>query len=146
MLIVVVAAIGVEMTQAVAARLKFTNDPPLLALPRLIARNPRRYGGYIVHIGIVIIAVGIAAYSHYNQEALRGLQVGESAVIGPYTIVFEGLQEGEERGVPHTAAQVLVTARRPRHWLLDAEAVVLSGLGRHDGAQHRGGHLLDDGG
>lgn len=106
--IVVVAAIGVEITQAVAARLKFTNDPPLLALPRLIARNPRRYGGYIVHIGIVIIAVGIAAYSHYNQEALRGLQVGDSAAIGPYTIVFEGLQEGEERGVPHTAAQVLV--------------------------------------
>lgn len=106
--VVVVAAIAFEITQSVAARLRFTNDPPLLVLPRLLARNPRRYGGYLVHIGIVIIAVGIAGYSHYHQEALRGLEVGQQASVGPYTIVFEGLQEGEERGVPHTAARVLV--------------------------------------
>lgn len=106
--VIVVAAIGLEITQSVAARVKFTNDPPLLALPRLLARNPRRYGGYIVHIAIVIIAVGIAGYSHYNQEALRGLEVGQQTAIGPYTLVFEGLEEGETRGVPFTAARMLV--------------------------------------
>jgi len=106
--VIVVASVGVDVTQALAARLKFTDDPPLLALPRLLARNPRRYGGYIVHIGIVIIAVGIAGYSHYHQEALRGLEVGQSASVGPYTVTFEGLEEGVERGVPFTAARLLV--------------------------------------
>lgn len=106
--VIVVAAIALEITQSVAARLRFTNDSPLMVLPRLLARNPRRYGGYVVHIAIVIIAVGIAGYSHYHQEALRGLEVGQQTSIGPYTIVFEGLEEGEARGVPHTAARVLV--------------------------------------
>lgn len=106
--VIVVAAVGVEVTQSLAARLKFTNDPPLLALPRLLARNPRRYGGYTVHIGIVIVAVGIAAYSHYHQESLRGMQVGQTAAVGPYVVTFEGLEEGVERGVPYTAARMLV--------------------------------------
>src|SRR5690606_8809244 len=90
----VFAAVGLEVARSVAARIRFTNDPPLLALPRLLARNPRRYGGYAVHLAIVIIAVGIAGHTHYHQEALRGLEVGDAAAIGPYVIVFEGLEEG----------------------------------------------------
>ena len=106
--VIVVGAVAVEITQALLARLKFTDDPPLLALGRLLGRNPRRYGGYVVHIAVVIIALGIAGYTHYHQEALRGLEVGQQTSIGPYSIVFEGLEEGEIRGVPHTAARVLV--------------------------------------
>ena len=106
--VVVFTAIGLELVQSVAARIRFTNDPPLLALPRLIARNPRRYGGYAVHLAIVIMAVGIAAHTHYHQEQLRGLEVGEAAAVGPYVIVFEGLEEGERSGIPYTAARVRV--------------------------------------
>lgn len=106
--VIVVAAIGVELTESLMARLKFTDDPPLLALARLVGRNRRRYGGYVVHIAIVIVALGIAGYTYYHQEVLRGLEVGQRTSIGPYDIVFEGLEEGEARGVPHTAARVLV--------------------------------------
>ena len=106
--VVVFAAVLVELVQSVAARIKFTNDPPLLALPRLLARNPRRYGGYAVHIGIVIIALGIAGHTHYHQEQLRGLEVGDTARVGPYVVVFEGLEEGERSGIPYTAARVRV--------------------------------------
>ena len=106
--VVVFAAVLVELVQSVAARVKFTNDPPLLALPRLLARNPRRYGGYAVHIGIVIIALGIAGHTHYHQEQLRGLQVGEAARVGPYVVVFEGLEEGARAGIPYTAARLRV--------------------------------------
>ncbi|HEY8497435.1 MAG TPA: cytochrome c-type biogenesis CcmF C-terminal domain-containing protein [Limnochordales bacterium] len=106
--VVVFAAVLVELVQSVAARIKFTNDPPLLALPRLLARNPRRYGGYAVHIGIVLIALGIAGHTHYHQEQLRGLEVGDTARVGPYVVVFEGLEEGERSGIPYTAARVRV--------------------------------------
>ena len=106
--VVVLAAVMVELVQSLVARIKFTNDPPLLALPRLLARNPRRYGGYAVHIGIVIIALGVAGHTHYHQEQLRGLGVGEAARVGPYVVVFEGLEEGERAGIPYTAARVRV--------------------------------------
>lgn len=106
--VIVITAIVVEIAQALSVRLKFTDDPPLLALPRLLARNPRRYGGYVVHIAIVIIAMGIAGHTYYHQEGLRGLEVGQQTTMGPYTVTFEGLEEGEARGVPHTAARVLV--------------------------------------
>ncbi len=106
--VVVFAAVAVELVQSLAARIKFTSDPPLLALPRLLARNPRRYGGYAVHLGIAIIALGIAGHTHYHHEQLRGLEVGQAAVVGPYAVVFEGLEEGERAGIPYTAARVRV--------------------------------------
>lgn len=106
--VVVVAAVALEITLAVNARLRFTQDSPWLVLPRLLARNPRRYGGYIVHIAVVIIAVGIAGHTYYHQEALRGLEVGQRTAMGPYVITFEGLEEGEARGIPHTAARLRI--------------------------------------
>lgn len=106
--VVVVTAVTMEITQALIARLRFTDDSPWLALPRLLARNPRRYGGYIVHIAVVIIAVGIAGHTHYHVEALRGLEVGQQTAMGPYVVHFEGLEEGEARGIPHTAARIAV--------------------------------------
>lgn len=112
--VVVVSAVALEITQALIARLRFTKDPPLLALPRLLARNPRRYGGYLVHIAVVVIAVGIAGHTHYHTEALRGLEVGQQTAMGPYIVRFEGLEEGEARGVPHTAARIAVE-RDGRH-------------------------------
>lgn len=106
--VIVVAAVALEITQAVIARLRFTDDSPWLVLPRLLARNPRRYGGYVVHIAVVIIAVGIAGHTHFHHEALRGLEVGQSTAMGPYVVTFEGLEEGEAHGIPHTAARLHV--------------------------------------
>ncbi|MBO8141698.1 MAG: heme lyase CcmF/NrfE family subunit [Firmicutes bacterium] len=106
--VVVFGSVAVEVVQAAAARMKFTQDPPLLVLPRLLARNPRRYGGYAVHLAIAMIAMGIAGHTYYHQESLRGLAVGEQAAVGPYDVVFEGLEEGIRNGVPYTAARVRV--------------------------------------
>lgn len=104
----VATTILLEILKGVWARLRFTDDSPWLVLPRLFNRNPRRYGGYIVHLGVVLIVLGIAGHQYYHTETLRSMNVGAREQVGPYTVVFEGLERGERQGVPYTAANLLV--------------------------------------
>ena len=62
-----------------------------LAFSRLISRNRRRYGGYVVHIGVVLIVIGITSSSVFLTRNEVDLNKGESFEIGRYTVVFEGL-------------------------------------------------------
>ncbi len=61
------------------------------AAAQLIARNRRRYGGYIVHLAFVLVAVGIAASSVYGQEAVVTLQPGQTATVGAYALTYRGV-------------------------------------------------------
>ena len=51
----------------------------------LTRRNTRRYGGYIIHIGVVIVVVGLAG-SAFNQNQERELGLHDKLLIGPYTL------------------------------------------------------------
>ena len=59
----------------------------------LLARNRRRYGGYVVHASIVILAVGIAGSSAFDSVAEARLTRGDSMRIGDYTLVYRSLDE-----------------------------------------------------
>jgi cytochrome c-type biogenesis protein CcmF len=63
------------------------------ALRRTIARNRRRYGGYIVHLGVVLIVVGFAG-SAFRVERNAHLSKGESMKVGSYELTYESLQTG----------------------------------------------------
>ena len=85
-------AIGVavqELWRGLRARQAMTNDGPLLAFTGLIRRNRRRYGGYIVHIGIAVLFVGVAASSAFNGERDIRLKPGQSTTIKGYTFTYE---------------------------------------------------------
>lgn len=58
------------------------------ALGRLVSRNRRRYGGYMVHVGIAVMMVGVAASSAFNHTSERALKVGESIKNGGYTFTY----------------------------------------------------------
>lgn len=64
-------------------------EPYVLALGRLVARNHRRYGGYVVHLGIILMFAGMAgaAFSTQREAVLRQ---GETVSINQYTLRFEG--------------------------------------------------------
>lgn len=64
------------------------------ALFSLIEKNRRRYGGYIIHLGVVLLAVGIIGSTFYEQTRDITLAPGERAAIGGYEIEFIGLQSG----------------------------------------------------
>jgi cytochrome c-type biogenesis protein CcmF len=56
-----------------------------------VGRNRRRYGGYVVHAGIALTLIGIAASSSFQTNRDLRLQVGQSANVGDYTINYRKL-------------------------------------------------------
>jgi len=68
------------------------------SLAKLISRNRRRYGGYVVHAAVVLLAIGIAGSSAYASSTERRLTPGESVSIAGYTLT---LRDVERRKVPN---------------------------------------------
>jgi cytochrome c-type biogenesis protein CcmF len=58
------------------------------ALGRLVSRNRRRYGGYIVHIGIATLMIGVAASSAFNTKVERTVAVGQTFKVGKYDVKY----------------------------------------------------------
>jgi len=69
------------------------------ALAGLFSRNPRRYGGYLIHVGVVVVIVGIALHVAFRQEVRTSLPVGGSATVGDYRVTLRSLttEEGADR-------------------------------------------------
>jgi cytochrome c-type biogenesis protein CcmF len=88
----VVATIVYEWSRGVRGRTRSSGENPLVAFWRLIGANRPRYGGYIVHLGLVVMTVGIAASSLYSSSKDVVLKTGGAATVGSYTLVFNGLE------------------------------------------------------
>ncbi|HEX7118748.1 MAG TPA: heme lyase CcmF/NrfE family subunit [Longimicrobiales bacterium] len=87
-----------EFAIGVRARMRAHGEFPLVALGRLIGANRRRYGGYIAHLGVVSLAVGIAASSTFRVERDATLRQGERLAMAGYEIRFDELWAQNE---PH---------------------------------------------
>jgi len=96
----VLMTIMVEFNRGAKARARKTHTSYLPALWNLTMRNKRRYGGYIVHLGVVMIFVGITGSSAFQQEKEAVLTPGESLQIGDYKILYRGL---EDQSTDHAA-------------------------------------------
>jgi len=84
----VVATVLQEFARGARARHRQFGEPVALAALRLIGRNRRRYGGYIVHLGIVLLFVGFAGMA-FKTETQATLRPGESATLkSPYGHVY----------------------------------------------------------
>jgi cytochrome c-type biogenesis protein CcmF len=84
----VLTSVGQELVRGVAARRAMTHDPVPLALVGLIRRNRRRYGGYIVHAGLAVLLVGVAASSSFQHSQDVILSPGQKASVDGYTIRY----------------------------------------------------------
>ncbi|MDX6645961.1 MAG: cytochrome c-type biosis protein CcmF [Miltoncostaeaceae bacterium] len=71
------------------------------ALLRLVGRNRRRYGGYLVHIGIVVLFVGLAGSKSFASGGELALRQGEAGNVGGYTFVNRGPERMS--ATPHVA-------------------------------------------
>jgi cytochrome c-type biogenesis protein CcmF len=92
----VVASILFDTALAVRARRRLAGEGVFCALATLAARNQRRYGGLVVHLGIVLIALGIAGSMSYSIEREATLGRGETLAVGKYKISFQGLRASEQ--------------------------------------------------
>jgi cytochrome c-type biogenesis protein CcmF len=79
-----------EFLRGTIARHRSTGEDYLLAFRRLMAKSRRRYGGYLVHLSMVIITVGVIGSSLYQTEYQAILAEGETVTVKDYTLKHEG--------------------------------------------------------
>ena len=107
----VAATIVLEFARGTRARKALGAASWPRAFSSLVARNRRRYGGYVVHAAIVLLAIGIAGSSAFDSVAEAKLARGESMEIGDYTLVYRSLDERQVANATE-ASSVLPAARR----------------------------------
>jgi cytochrome c-type biogenesis protein CcmF len=83
----VTAAILQEYSQAIRARVRAHGESPVAAFMTLLRKNQRRYGGYIIHLGVVIILLGISG-SVFNFEILENMEPGDSVEVQDYRLEY----------------------------------------------------------
>jgi len=101
-------SIGLEFYRGTKARIRVTGQLFPLALWNLVSRNKRRYGGYIVHIGVILIIVGITGSNAFKQESEAFMTPGDSLQIGDYTLIYRGLVDHSNNRAQIVAAEMQV--------------------------------------
>jgi len=101
----VFAAILSEFLRGGAVLAKQTHRNLLSGILLLVRRNTRRYGGYIIHIGVVIVVVGLCG-SAFNRNEERELALHATLPIGPYTLVNVGFTQDSNANYNSEYAQL----------------------------------------
>jgi cytochrome c-type biogenesis protein CcmF len=110
-------ALGVFVTLTIASEFfrgarviaSHTGANFFLSVARLTMRNTRRYGGYVVHFGMVLIFVGIAGAA-FNQDRQAVMQPGSQVSIGPYTLYCQNVDD--QNGPNYTAERAAIEVFR----------------------------------
>jgi cytochrome c-type biogenesis protein CcmF len=80
-----------EFWKGTRARMR-SGENAWAAFTKLMGRNRRRYGGYWIHVGVLVMAFGIIGSSLFQQETQIRLQSGESVSLGGYDMVFRQVE------------------------------------------------------
>jgi cytochrome c-type biogenesis protein CcmF len=91
----VAATIAVDLVRATRARRKM-GERVLPALGGLMLRHNRRYGGFVVHLAVLVVAVGVTGSQTWSVHTETTLKRGEQAELAGYRIRFDGLRESQE--------------------------------------------------
>ena len=75
----------------------------------LTMRNTRRYGGYIIHVGMVFVFIGLAGAA-FNRDVQKSMRIEDSMQLGPYTLVLQTTDTKPERN--YTAQRMVVEVLR----------------------------------
>ena len=92
----VAATIAIEYYRGAKVIRTRSNTNWLSSAIELTLRNTRRYGGYIVHLGMVMIFVGFAGQA-FTQEVQKEIGVGGTVKIGPYELLLQAMDQKQEK-------------------------------------------------
>ncbi len=82
-----------EFWRAASARGRAQGENLFVSLWRLAGRNRRRYGGYTIHLGVILMAIGIIGIEMFQSETQKSLAVGESIQLAGYTVQYDSLAQ-----------------------------------------------------
>src|SRR3954470_8706013 len=115
-----------EFVRGVAIRKRNTGQDAVSSLMGMVIRGKRRYGGYIVHVGIVLMFIGFAGTAYKKEMDVKlapGGGAQSEAKIGKYTIHFNRLAHEEDRQKEMVTGEVtafkdgkMVDQMRPAKW------------------------------
>ena len=111
----VVTILGDEVIRGARSRVRTRGEAAPLAAWRLATRNRRRYGGYLVHAGICVMAVAIAVSATQGEDATATLRPGQTMQVAGYTLTYQRLVQGPLRDDPRvseTRAELSVAGRQ----------------------------------
>jgi cytochrome c-type biogenesis protein CcmF len=94
----VIGTIVVEFRRGVSARRHMVAESVPAAMVNLIAKNNRRYGGYVIHLGVVLAFTGIVASAFFKTEVKKSVKQGDTFQVGAYDLEYLGLETSE---TPH---------------------------------------------
>jgi cytochrome c-type biogenesis protein CcmF len=116
------AAVAQEFVRGTSVRRALAGEAAPVAVLSLVRRNRRRYGGYIVHAGIAVLFVGVAASSSFQHVVETGLSPGQTARVGAYhvryvrpTATVSPANDAAHTGSTLSLGAVLDVSRNGRH-------------------------------
>jgi cytochrome c-type biogenesis protein CcmF len=125
----VTVTIGMEFARGTSARRAIAGGSWPRALRDLVNRNRRRYGGYVVHLAMVLLVVGVTASTAYSSVDEANLAVGQSMRIDGYTLTNTGLFQ--RRGPNYTLDYVRLQVAKGGK----AQGILEPGLRQYDTGQ-----------
>ena len=102
----VTATIVAEFWRGARARQRNTGESFPVALWRLTLKNKRRYGGYIIHFGIVVLFIGLTGKA-FTEEGQFELGIGERAQIGKFELRLDRILEADNPN--YSSGRLLLT-------------------------------------
>ena len=104
----VITTTVMEFFWGARSRQKVTGQKFGPALLSLVDRNKRRYGGFVVHLGFILILIGVTGSSAFKQEGTASLKRGESFSVGRYTLRFEDMVSRDSANAEFMGARLAI--------------------------------------
>ncbi len=104
----VLGAVTLEFYRGIRARMRMYRENVAVAPVQLVNKNRRRYGGYIVHIGVILAVVGIVGSTFFQSEIQKNVMPGESVALGQYVLQFQKLKMTQENNAQVIGADLVV--------------------------------------
>ncbi len=104
----VLTTVLLEFYRGTRARMRMYKENVAVAHVQLVNKNRRRYGGYIVHIGVILAVIGIVGSSFFQISAQQNLAPGEQVALGQYIVQFEKLTITQEPNAQVIGANLVI--------------------------------------
>jgi cytochrome c-type biogenesis protein CcmF len=112
LVVFVTGTMVLDFYRAVRARRR-TASGWLGAAGGLLLHQNRRYGGFIVHLGILVVALGVAGSQAWSVHTETTLEKGQSVALAGYRVRFDGLEASEESNHSKVVGAFTVSNGRP---------------------------------
>ena len=119
----VLTVVGQELWRGTVARRTMTGESWPRALARLTGRNRRRYGGFLVHAGMAVLFLGVAASSAFLDQRDVRLSPGETFEVNGYQVTYREATaklggDSSGTGAPISFGAVLDVRKDGRHFTM----------------------------